>query len=352
MPDGQNIEITFHRNIADVEEAWHSISRKAAENIRAGKIPYFLCSFYQSYEWNAFLDATYRRSPFRYPLYVLAASGSEPKAVIPLLVCRDSRKLELLSGKVAGILNAAVSGGDDLPGIIASALRGIVERYSGYRLKFKDVPAASAMSLAMSESGHDSAERGSYHIPIGDFESHEKYVGSLSRSTRTNINNAYNRMKSDGKSFRIRVFGKDNPPGPLELLAAWRIYFNRKLEWKHLEKSPLRRTVAFLRAAGCMWRHRISRALRKLPQSRLVLLDIDSRPVAMAFYFVDGQNILVPKLAIDRSVSRYSPGFVLILELMKKLREEGIADIDLCRGEEPYKLRLGGINQPLHSFLK
>lgn len=59
------------------------------------------------------------------------------------------------------------------------------------------------------------------------------------------------------------------------------------------------------------------------------------------------KHLLMPKLAIDSSFSRYSPGILLILESSKKWIDEGIADFDMCRGDERYKKEMGGLNEPL-----
>lgn len=52
----------------------------------------------------------------------------------------------------------------------------------------------------------------------------------------------------------------------------------------------------------------------------------------------------MPRLAIDTSFSRYSPGILLILEATKLWMNEGIVDFDMCRGDERYKKEMGGIN--------
>ena len=58
-------------------------------------------------------------------------------------------------------------------------------------------------------------------------------------------------------------------------------------------------------------------------------------------------HLLMPKLAIDSSYSRYSPGILMIMEAVKEWLNEGIVDFDLCRGDERYKKEVGGINEPL-----
>ena len=58
-------------------------------------------------------------------------------------------------------------------------------------------------------------------------------------------------------------------------------------------------------------------------------------------------HLLMPRLAIDTSFGRYSPGILLILEAAKRWMAEGVVDFDMCRGDERYKKEMGGINEPL-----
>ena len=58
-------------------------------------------------------------------------------------------------------------------------------------------------------------------------------------------------------------------------------------------------------------------------------------------------HLLMPRLAIDTSFGRYSPGILLILEAAKRWMTEGVVDFDMCRGDERYKKEMGGINEPL-----
>jgi CelD/BcsL family acetyltransferase involved in cellulose biosynthesis len=51
--------------------------------------------------------------------------------------------------------------------------------------------------------------------------------------------------------------------------------------------------------------------------------------------------------AYNRDLSRYSPGMILLLELSKTASEHGISEIDLGKGEAPYKLALANSSQLL-----
>lgn len=84
-----------------------------------------------------------------------------------------------------------------------------------------------------------------------------------------------------------------------------------------------------------------------LQASELFVLTIDGQIAAFMHVYIHGKRVLMPKLAIDVSYSRYSPGILLVQETLKLLMERGMEDFDMCRGDERYKMEVGGIVEPL-----
>ena len=90
-----------------------------------------------------------------------------------------------------------------------------------------------------------------------------------------------------------------------------------------------------------------TKSILQLKESELYVLNIDEKIAAFMHTYVHNNHVIMPKLAIDTSLSRYSPGILLIQEAMKLFIERKIIDFDLCRGDERYKIEVGGINVPL-----
>ena len=88
-------------------------------------------------------------------------------------------------------------------------------------------------------------------------------------------------------------------------------------------------------------------SLRQLPSAELYVLEIDHQPASFMIVYRHRDHLLMPRLAIDTSFGRYSPGILLILEAAKRWMTEGVVDFDMCRGDERYKKEMGGINEPL-----
>ena len=79
----------------------------------------------------------------------------------------------------------------------------------------------------------------------------------------------------------------------------------------------------------------------------LEFLEVDDQPLAAALSFVrDGQKFLY-NMAYDAAAARLSPGIVLLSELICREIDAGAHTLDLLRGDEDYKRRLGARMQPL-----
>lgn len=80
-------------------------------------------------------------------------------------------------------------------------------------------------------------------------------------------------------------------------------------------------------------------------------LEIDGKMVAMMQGYCDEnrKSLQIPRLSIDQEYSFYSPGYVMICEVLKRMIEDKKFDtLDLMRGCEKYKSDLGGEKYPTY----
>ncbi len=349
-------DITFsrHSRIAEVRQEWEFLDRMAGEN----GVKYAAYSFYQTYTWSRFLyghiaGKMLKRLTTRL-VYILMRRDGEPFAILPLSVTRSSGKVRFPSCWVAGILNASIphsliGGGKNEYGREMAALRGYIEEnFPGCHLSLADVPQCTLFARLMrSMEGGDFTERTSYHVPLSAFSTVDEYIGSLSKNIYKNIRKAYNHLKTDGREMALKVYTKDNLPGNGYLYRLWRMYFVRKLAWREKRGTGLNMLAARIKAmlevgGGCA-----TQSLRKLAESRLYVLEIDSRPAAFMIVYAHRRHLLMPRLAISKDFGRYSPGIIMLLEAVKLWLDEGFVDFDMCRGDERYKTDMGGVNEPL-----
>ncbi|MBN2113149.1 MAG: GNAT family N-acetyltransferase [Acidimicrobiia bacterium] len=90
------------------------------------------------------------------------------------------------------------------------------------------------------------------------------------------------------------------------------------------------------------------RALLEIPGARLDLLAAaDGVPLGAAFGFEDERAYYLYNSAYDPGAAAASPGVVLVDLLVQQAVESGRDRFDFLKGEEAYKLRLGGRRRPL-----
>ncbi|GAP12467.1 protein related with cellulose biosynthesis [Longilinea arvoryzae] len=78
---------------------------------------------------------------------------------------------------------------------------------------------------------------------------------------------------------------------------------------------------------------------------QLAFLNIDGKRAAgyLNFHYID--RLWIYNSGLDRSFSEYSPGWVLLGDLLKWANENGIREFDFMRGDEEYKYRFGSVDR-------
>ena len=88
--------------------------------------------------------------------------------------------------------------------------------------------------------------------------------------------------------------------------------------------------------------------------SFLADITINGKIAAMAkcYKYEHKKTLIIPMLAIDETMHRYSPGMILVNELAKLISTRAdLNDISLGRGDEKYKYDMGGENYTTHKML-
>ncbi|MCM1348118.1 MAG: GNAT family N-acetyltransferase [Firmicutes bacterium] len=351
-----SITIELRHSIEEVRRTWTELDSIAEKRIANGEIDYIQYSFYQTFGWNLFVTLNHNngllsRLVDKRQDYIVVFRDGNPFAIIPLLVSRLSHKIEILSGKTAGILNAVSPYHDspEAPEVFRNVAEYLRTQYKGWKFKFNDMPRQSQFANALAESFHNKGfgERGSYHVDLKKFDSFDSYMSSLSKNMYKNIRKSYNHIVTDQRTMQIRVFNMNNLPTSAYLWKIWRLYFLRKLAWKHKRANLFWRMVCNIRGFKEAKSGLKTKSIRQCPEAELVTLEIDNQLAAFMLLYRHGKYLLMPKLAIDTKFSRYSPGILIIMESMKRFFNEGMVDFDMCRGDERYKREVGGINAPL-----
>lgn len=167
---------------------------------------------------------------------------------------------------------------------------------------------------------------------------YDSYFHSLTKSNRQNIRTAYNRMASAKQSFSFEIFSNDlfsNKISHSEYSKNLNLYIKR-------QSSKYKKSL--IHKLGIRVYNYVT-LTKAVPFSFISVLKINNKQAAFMEGYTDLKNrtICIPRLAINDKFKFFSPGIVLTNETIKKLFEcKKIDSLNLVRGEEKYKLDLGG----------
>lgn len=265
------------------------------------------------------------------PLWLTArAAGGRPRVVLPLVRMGDGW-LAGLTSPYTGLFRPLVAA-DATAAEIAAAGRAFARfcRGSGtLRLEAlePDWPGLAPL-LGGFRRGLTVPLRfdqfGNWHAEVAG-QSWEAYLAARPAALRNTIRRRLARAAAIG--FEIVTGGAGLAPG----IAAYDAVYAQS--WKPAEPFP-RFPAALMRAAAAQG------ALR------LGLLRAGGEPVAAQLWVVAGGVATVHKLAHAEAARALSPGTVLTALMIRQLLAEGVAGLDLGRGDDAYKAGWTGRRRP------
>jgi hypothetical protein len=171
---------------------------------------------------------------------------------------------------------------------------------------------------------------------------YDDYFQSLSKNARQNYRTANNRILKASKDLSFtRVSGEDISRDILDEMIV--LYLKRLSSYKK-HVNFLDRIFYNKFDLGFV-------GMEHLNFTEVFLIYIDEKLAAFMLCLRNGDELLVPRLAIDASFSFYSPGVLLVNSAIKYLFDEGvIKTLDLMQGKETYKFQVGGKIHQCYSF--
>ena len=354
----RDISCAVVTDIRSLEKEWRRMDGEALSLLKSGEGKPVDYSYYQTYDWNEFVDGYYRSKGtlwrrMKRVEYLTVRQDGELKVILPMLVTLfPSKKVEPVSWKTSGINNASsllnlTAGGKDDP-CFRELAAFFMARYGRMKLKLNDMPAGAPFVSALAAiSGISVKERESYHIPLDGFENFDAYYASLSKKLRHNIQTRSNHFTHGDLSWELRVFDRHDAPTADYWMRIWQVFYRRKLQWNGKKAGLLRRLACDWEARREVEAGMKTASFGRLDASRLFVFEINGEPSAFAFLYKYDDYIVVPKLAIDFRFRNHAPGILMLREIMKWCYANGVRDFDLCRGDEPYKQQMGAVCEPI-----
>ena len=175
----------------------------------------------------------------------------------------------------------------------------------------------------------------------------EQWYQTLSKSTRQNLRTAKNRMARDGIAYTINF--DDNMVNKQACIAnrakrsKMKSIRDEKVNWIKQLKRNIKTIYCAIPSQGGYF------PILDDPNAKVMTMStIDGNLMAYFHYGYDEvhHEIVVISAGVMEGYERYSPGMILMQAYIEEvINQKKIRVIDFTRGDEPYKLALGGIRK-------
>ena len=192
-----------------------------------------------------------------------------------------------------------------------------------------------------------------------------EYLASLSGYSRHNVTRAFRRLDRDEIEHRLEVYGGDRPvPKDVWSLLMKTYYARFHAKYKRGVFSDETKGGIFVQAAKYvhyrtfkkLWFYtkHDSYSIKELENSRIYVLWNKDDMIAFCTGFLthDKKICSYPRLAINEKYNYYTPGCVLLAEVLQYYMKEGVTEhLDLSRGDEQYKFKMGANLYHTHDII-
>lgn len=180
-------------------------------------------------------------------------------------------------------------------------------------------------------------------------EDYDVFNQSLSSSVRQNLRTSYNRMKRDEIFYQLEFYEKGND-NTME-----KIFYEIMPVYLTRQRGKYNNHNGFAKNLYSFFYRNLKHDSISLKNSENAVHFVLRINNEIAAFFSGLKNktgdiIVVPRLAINDKFSFYSPGYLLLNESIKFLKEREVKILDLTRGTEKYKTAFNGIVYKTYDF--
>ena len=191
------------------------------------------------------------------------------------------------------------------------------------------------------------------YVAIDMQDSYKAYLQTLSKNMRHQINKTYNRLEREGIPQALHIYDASNRvPKDLERKIN-QMYITRLISKYNPERDGSKLWRAYYWILFQYLKHD-TRSFRQLPNSYMAVVLSEEKVMAFVSGYKthDGKKVSMTRLAINEELDFYSPGRILMNELIKYLHEKtDIKVLDMSRGNERYKKDFGGRSYYIKDFV-
>ena len=314
------MEIHAHYRISTLRKAWNRIYNKHKDILPIYSYYYFKYLFIAFY---VNIQKVLRRR-----IVFLHLTDKSEECILPLIINKHRHTLTNLSSLGTLDYDDVISTTNDIQ-FLTDCLTAVLAHYKNYNIQLYEINENGLIYKTLSNFCNSPNPC----VSINFGSDYNTYLEKVSKHQRQNIRTAYNKLKKDDIKYTIKVYNKDYPITRTVWRKCLEIYeANYKKEQTFFQKVWWRRTSP------------INNVLLHHDSRLIYVLYFNDIPVAyLGGMLREGQQTYyVPRLSIDRTWGKYSPGIILLNEVIKILVGSKVETIDLMRGTETYKMAMGG----------
>jgi len=316
------------------------------------------------YDYMRYIVQEEKRKPFHTVKIACIKTGEKIRMIVPLVYVRGRKTHYKMLGDVGGcdIADALYENGLSAEEK-KEYIRFFYEAMPG-RLELRRLFQASPLLLnAPADRIVSDTAVGYADIPVP--EDWNVYLASLSGYSRHNLKRAYNRMERDGINYRLEVYGGDKPlPKDVWKLLMKTYYARFHAKYKRgvfsdeTKGGPVVQFLKYIhyRTFKKLWFYtkHDSHSIPALDNSLICVLWNGDEMISFLCGFLthDKKVYSLPRLAINEKYNYYTPGCVLMAEVLKYLMAGGVTGhLDMSRGDEQYKFKMGAVAYSAHDLI-
>lgn len=209
------------------------------------------------------------------------------------------------------------------------------------KIIWKHLPEYSEQYKCLNKIEYELKKMSNISVSIPFHEGHDVYFRNLKKNVRQNIRTAYNRVHRNNNTLKFEIFMAkdmlDNKSYENKYKEYTDVYIKRRMERY--------KVCGFIHKIFAEKYHYLAKSYRS-DNGFLAGISINGVTAACMEGYISNyvESMEVPRLAINNNFGFYSPGILLINEVIKYLANNTkIRKLDLCGGDEKYKLDCGGI---------
>lgn len=320
---------------------------------------------FQYYDYMAYIVREERRKPFhKVKVACVKDASGEIVMIVPLVHVGGLKPYYKMLGDLGGCDIADALYKEGVTDEERLALIAFFYKSMPGTLKLRRLYEKSPLYLnAPADRVVSDEEVGYADIPVP--KDWNEYLGSLSGYSRHNVTRAFRRLDRDEIEHRLEVYGGDRPvPKDVWSLLMKTYYARFHAKYKRGVFSDETKGGIFVQAAKYVHYRTLKKlwfytkhdsySIKELENSRIYVLWNKDDMIAFCTGFLthDKKICSYPRLAINEKYNYYTPGCVLLAEVLQYYMKEGVTEhLDLSRGDEQYKFKMGAILYHTHDIV-